>query len=199
MNVLRLLGHAFLWIGFCAGSYLAVQHVEVPDAKWHTVNWPWYGVAVCVGMMGVATLRVTARQGATHSAKLDADIQTLETSVRELLCRLEDLRGRRQDANVYEVHGQIDTWLMAPISDFVASRQTLVHTYGLQAYAQIMTDFSLAERNINRAWSASADGYVDEVWSSLARAERKLEAVAHSLLAWKSRSVNARVMGADHA
>jgi len=49
-----------------------------------------------------------------------------------------------------------------------------MHRFGLPAYAGIMTEFATAERSINRAWSASADGYIDEVWLSLDRAQRRM-------------------------
>jgi hypothetical protein len=76
---------------------------------------------------------------------------------------------------------------MASIDDFVMARSTLIHTYGLREYAELMTDFSIAERNINRAWSASADGYIDEVWLSLERANRQLQTVAEHLAGYKSK------------
>jgi len=39
--------------------------------------------------------------------------------------------------------------------------------YGLQSYADLMSAFACGERYVNRAWSASADGYIDEVRASL--------------------------------
>ncbi len=83
--------------------------------------------------------------------------------------------------DVFEVHQIIDSKLMDDINNFVAARETLIHTFSMQDYANLMTEFSIAERNINRAWSASADGYVDEVWLSLERAQQRLRAAAARL------------------
>ncbi len=47
--------------------------------------------------------------------------------------------------------------------------------YGLQAYADIMSSFAAAERYLNRCWSASADGYVDEVHTYLDRAAAQFQ------------------------
>jgi hypothetical protein len=47
------------------------------------------------------------------------------------------------------------------------------HIFGLQGYADIMSAFAAGERYINRVWSASTDGYVDEVLSYLDRATRQ--------------------------
>ena len=35
--------------------------------------------------------------------------------------------------------------------------------FDLKTYADVMTEFASAERSINRAWSAAADGYIDEI------------------------------------
>ncbi len=185
MNPLRLVGHLLLWAGFLAGAFLAVRNVEVTDAPWTTVDWPSYALALLIGVVGVVILRVTNKQAVTHTDKLQSDIKVLEVSVKDLLAELGDFILKRDKTNVFEVHGLIDTRLMESISNFVEARHTLIHTYGLRQYAQLMTDFSIAERNINRAWSASADGYVDEVWLSLDRAESKLQAVATNLIEYR--------------
>ncbi len=58
---------------------------------------------------------------------------------------------------------------------FADSRQALVKRFGLEVYADVMTEFASAERYVNRSWSAAADGYVDEVAASLARANKHLQ------------------------
>jgi hypothetical protein len=65
----------------------------------------------------------------------------------------------------------IDDRLALDLATFVNARETMIHIHGLQAYADVMTQFAAAERSINRAWSASADGYIDEVWICLDRAK----------------------------
>ena len=52
----------------------------------------------------------------------------------------------------------------------------------MKVYADVMTEFASAERLVNRTWSAAADGYVDEVATSLQLAGRHL-ARAKELLA----------------
>jgi hypothetical protein len=54
---------------------------------------------------------------------------------------------------------------------FVDMRHRLVGQYGMGGYADIMDTFAAAERQINRAWSAAADGYLAE---SLAAVEKSL-------------------------
>ena len=49
----------------------------------------------------------------------------------------------------------------------------MIHVFGIQNYADVMSNFAAGERYINRVWSASTDGYVDEVREYLERAHRQ--------------------------
>ncbi len=186
MTPLRLVGHVLLWTGFFAGSLVAVQNLEVAENKWATVNWTWYAAALAVGICGVVLLRLTKRQATTHAHKLEDDLGTLDSSTSTLMAKLADLRKQRDSVPVGAVLHFIDDELMPHIAEFVEARESLVHTYGMQQYADVMTDFAAGERNINRAWSASADGYVDEVWASIDRADSKMRAVGERLASLKS-------------
>jgi len=54
---------------------------------------------------------------------------------------------------------------------FVDARESIAHRYGLAAYGDVMTRFAAGERYLNRVWSASADGYIDEVNEYLEKAK----------------------------
>jgi len=49
----------------------------------------------------------------------------------------------------------------------------MIHVFGMQNYADVMSNFAAGERYINRVWSASTDGYVDEVRMYLDRANQQ--------------------------
>ncbi len=189
MNPIRWTGHFLLWCGFLGGVFVAVRNTEIANAKWSTIEWPLYALAIAVGTVGVVILRMTQLQSATHADKLESDIKILEVSIRDLLAHFANLLKSKQQLDVYSIHKLIDAQLMESINNFVEARETLIHTYGLRQYAELMTDFSTAERNINRAWSASADGYVDEVWLSLERANNRLQVVAQHLVEYKQEAL----------
>jgi hypothetical protein len=65
---------------------------------------------------------------------------------------------------------------MDDINDFVEAREAIIARYGLAKYAEMMDNFALGERALNRAWCASADGYIDELHICLERAEVRLRA-----------------------
>ena len=79
----------------------------------------------------------------------------------------------------------IDQKLRTDLRRFADARESMVHLFGLQTYADIMSNFAAGERYINRVWSASADGYVEEAATYLdkaatqfAEAERQLKMAA---------------------
>ena len=59
----------------------------------------------------------------------------------------------------------------------------MVHLYGMQTYADIMSEFAAGERYINRVWSTTADGYDEEAEIYLARAAEQFEDARKQLAA----------------
>jgi hypothetical protein len=64
----------------------------------------------------------------------------------------------------------IDQTLRTDLRRFADARESMVHLFGLQVYADIMSSFAAGERYINRVWSASADGYDGEAAKYLEKA-----------------------------
>ncbi len=66
---------------------------------------------------------------------------------------------------------RIDELFSDDLTTFVEARESLTHIYSLQVYADVMSHFASGERYLNRVWSASADGYVDEITAYLDKAQ----------------------------
>jgi len=171
---MRLLGHILLWLGFFAGSFVMLQHLENPTDRWATINWTYYGGAFLIGTIGVVLLRVTAKQAGGQAHEINRDMDELDDALEKLIAGVSKLNTERESILVFDVHKQIDDSLAIEFGRFADARKSMIQRFDLQTYAAIMTEFANAERGVNRAWSASADGYVDEVWLSLERAERRL-------------------------
>jgi hypothetical protein len=60
--------------------------------------------------------------------------------------------------------------------------QSMVHLFGLQTYADIMSSFAAGERYINRVWSASADGYDQEAVNYLDKAANQFAETQQQLM-----------------
>lgn len=178
---MRSLGFALMLIGFFGASFISVRHADSEGLAWQTIEWGWYAAAFFVGVTGVAMLRATAKSAGTQAHKLDADLETMDVSLSSLVTKLEAINNGREGIGVYGVRHSIDDELAGELGTFVDARESLIHLYGLQPYADLMSEFAAGERNINRAWAASADGYIDEVWTCLDRAVARMSA-AQSLL-----------------
>ncbi len=164
---MRNLGHVLMWAGFLAAAFVTTRQADV-------VAWPWYIAAAVVSLAGVWLLRRTAGAESARAETVRANIATLEESLRRLVERLSALNRGREEIGVYSVHGRIDAELVPDLAAFAEARMAMVHAIGLQEYANVMDHFARGERAVNRAWSASADGYVDEVWTYLGIAEEAL-------------------------
>jgi hypothetical protein len=164
---MRRTGHVLMWIGFLAAAFLTTRQLDA-------VNWGLYLPAAVVGIAGVAILRRTAGQAASHGETVRENLSTLEASLGRLVTNIETMNRDRETIHVYDVHKRIDGELIGDLASFAEARESMIHGIGLQEYAQVMDHFARAERAVNRAWSASADGYVDEVWTYLGVAERSM-------------------------
>ena len=76
---------------------------------------------------------------------------------------------------------EIDARLRDDLRRFADARESLVHLFDLQAYANVRSDFAAGERYINRVWSASADGYDGEARHYLGKAAAQFRAAGRQL------------------
>ncbi|MFG0286380.1 MAG: hypothetical protein ACF8R7_18355 [Phycisphaerales bacterium JB039] len=96
---------------------------------------------------------------------LVASAKAAVESLRSELAGVAD--GRQRTHLIIE---RLDATRKAHLTPFVDSRVELVGSLGLAGYARIMDIFSAAERQVNRAWSAAADGALNESEACLERA-----------------------------
>jgi hypothetical protein len=160
----RALGYILIAVGFLAASLIAVQS---PD---NVVNWSWFVPALVLSAAGVALARFATRQETRAEGALGADVEVLHESLGRVMERITRLDEEKMGLNPYDLHGKIDELFPEELTRFVDARQSIAHVYGLQAYARVMTEFAAAERYLNRVWSASVDGYIDEVQEYIGRA-----------------------------
>lgn len=170
---MRALGQILMWLGFLGGSFASVSRLESADDKWATVPWLWYAVAMAVGVVGVVLLRRAKREDHADDAKTDAEYSVIGQSLAKLSAAVETLCQNAQGPPA-DTLKFIDDQCAEPLADFADSRQALVKRFGMTVYADVMTEFASAERYVNRTWSAAADGYVDEVDTSIRRAHQHL-------------------------
>lgn len=166
---MKKLGNSLIVIGFIAASYFAVLDAELVSAA------PFLAT-LGVAAIGVALVRFAVRQAGLHEDHLMASIETLRNSLERIAASAATLDEEKADVDVYELRNVIDERFPADIDSFVQARESIAHSFGLQGYAEVMNSFAAAERNLNRVWSASTDGYIDEAHTYLGKASRQFAA-----------------------
>ena len=163
---MRALGYSLIVVGFLVGALTAVlEELAVP--------WRNFTIALLVGVVGIAIVRVSAHREARAEGKLASNMRTLADSMARIVERLGWLDRRKEEFDPYAIRHQIDQLFPDDLNAFVEARKTIAHVYGLEAYADVMNYFAAGERYLNRMWSASADGYIDEVHAYLGKAHEQ--------------------------
>lgn len=162
MNI-KVFSLLLVMVAFLAGAFIAVLDPV-------TVNWTWMGAVLAVGAIGLWMYRKVRHGEASSGHRLAGNMKTLESSLANVLSNLEDLVARKDELPVYEARFEIDRLFREDLDRFAEARESMIHVFGMQNYADVMSAFAAGERYINRVWSASTDGYRDEVHTYLVRA-----------------------------
>lgn len=163
---MKTIGFLMVTVGFLAAALASVVDENV-------VRWLWYVPALVVGVAGVAAIRINnARQHKTEH-HVAAKIETVDSSLERIAANISKLNAEKQSINTYDMRHRIDELFIDDLEMFVDARESIAHRYGLAAYGEIMSAFAAGERYLNRVWSASADGYIDEVNTYLERAQEQ--------------------------
>ncbi len=178
---LFIAGQVLLWIGFLGGAFFTVLRLENTDAAWSTIPWGYYGVAALVGIGGVVLLRLNKAAQAVNVESTGAELTAVQESLSKASERVANLRGSLEDMSCEDVLEYIDEECAPLLADFADGRMSISNRFGTKRYAEVMTEFASGERYLNRAWSAAADGYVDEVDASVGHANAFLFAAVSSL------------------
>lgn len=140
-----------------------------------------YGASLTL-IAGGAALRRKALStdglSGSSQAKTDLALKSLKT-LQDSLAKIGDTDSLK---DLSQFHQRLLVATQLPMRDFLNSRQDLLEALGFGLFADLMIRFARAERVINRALSASADGHFDEAHSSLLLAQQRVEeCLAH----WK--------------
>lgn len=155
------------------GSFLAGAFVAVLDPV--MVNWSWMSVVLAVGVAGLWIYRAANHGEASSGHRLSGNMQILQDSLGNVLGNLESLCARKAELPVYEARFEIDRLFRGDLNRFAEAREAMIHVFGVQKYADVMSAFAAGERYINRVWSASTDGYIDEVHQYLEKARYQFD------------------------
>jgi len=163
-----MLAYGLITISFLGGALVAVL-----DPR--EVNWVWFAPVIVIGVLGVVLLRRSRHQQASAGHRVSGNLETLGLSLGNITSNLGTLIERQDQIEAGQFRFEVDRLLRADLASFVEARESIVHRHGLRAYADIMSAFAAGERYINRVWSASTDGYIDEIRLYLDKARQQFE------------------------
>jgi hypothetical protein len=155
-------GYFLLAAGFLGGAYATSLDVQ-------EVHWTIFAISAAAAVVGLVLVKREASAIARSDTVLEVNRGELRESIHNIVRDLNELNTTavKQGDHLRE---KIDLELRTDLRRFADARQSMVHLFGLQTYADIMSSFAAGERYINRVWSASADGYDEEATAYLKKA-----------------------------
>jgi ElaB/YqjD/DUF883 family membrane-anchored ribosome-binding protein len=176
---MKAIGMIMLFVGFLAGAYATALDVE-------RVQWVLFGIAVVVAVFGMQLVKRADSAHAQSDAVLENNRNALRQSLDNVVRDLEEMTTAPKPQGE-ALRERIDNHLREDLRRFAEARDSMVHLFGLQTYADIMSSFAAGERYINRVWSASVDGYdaeaevyVEKAASQFADAQSQLTRAAEA-------------------
>ena len=179
-----------MWLGFLSGALATVfnlpaagvKHVKSLDESkvvgfelqdlstikvtadgWHLIPWVWFGISLAVCLVGVVLIRKSMSQSEDASGhEAESNLDTIRSSLASLISKARTLEQQVGKLAPSKISAFIDDELAEDFRSFADGRECIIPRFGLNVYADVMTHFASGERYMNRAWSAAADGYVDE-------------------------------------
>lgn len=160
---MKIIGYLLLIVGFLAAAYSTALDTQITD-------WNLYVPAAIAAIVGVLTVKRLDRGEARSEHVLTANRAELRESLSNIIRDLEQIKSETGALSALQLRDTIDDKLRNDLRRFADARESLVHLYGLQTYADIMSDFAAGERYVNRVWSAAADDYDAEAWTYVGKA-----------------------------
>ncbi|NIR94934.1 MAG: hypothetical protein GWO08_15090 [Gammaproteobacteria bacterium] len=185
---MKLIGYLLITVGFLAGAYLTVLDTQM-------IQWGNFIMTLAIGFLGVALVQIGSRKLSTAEDKVADNISIIESSLSNLVEKVTQLNADKASIDTYEMRHKLDELLLDDLDNFAEARQTIAHVYSLQSYAEVMSNFAGGERYLNRVWSASADGYIDEVNQYIEKAQEQFAEAQQKLRGAKEQSETMRAAG----
>jgi hypothetical protein len=159
---MKKIAYFMIAAGFLGAAYATSLHAQ-------QVDWTLFAIAAFVSAAGV----IIAKRLDSADARSESVLNTNRTELNESIANI----VKQLDETAHESGEQLRNWidekLRPDLRRFADARESMVHLYGLQTYADIMSNFATGERYINRVWSSSADGYESEAATYLKKAEEQ--------------------------
>ena len=150
-----------------------VTRVKVLDFSWNRWTHKWQFIASVIGLLAGAFLTKFAnKRDLEAAAAATPPEETPEFALAacrdETTALVEELPKMDTDHDrLHAIVARLGELQQTHLAAYPAARDRLIAKHGLGGYAQRMDAFAAADRRVNRAWSAAADGHLAESTESL--------------------------------
>jgi len=165
---MKNIGYILVTVGFILASLVSVTDVL-------EVDWNYFAWSMLLSVIGIFVIKNSEKSVTSNKETLSSNMKSIEESLDQIVTGVKKIRTEINPENPQEVHTKIDELLPAHLDEFVDARKTIGHVHGLNEYANVMNFFATGERYLNRVWSASTDGYIDEVTMYIEKCEEQFE------------------------
>jgi hypothetical protein len=172
---MKRIGYFLIVSGFLAAAFVSVRSKL-------DVNWLFFSLALTAGALGVFFVRLSLHRSRRSTDRISSSLNDIENAISKIVDNITGLNAQKQSINVYDMRSRIDELFSVDFERFVDARQSIAHRYGLQSYADVMNHFAAGQRYLNRVWSASADGYIDEVNTYIEKASEQFSLTRKKIL-----------------
>lgn len=149
------------------------DRVRVKEFAWSRWTHRWWFVLSAVGLLiGGGLIRFARQRELSRATAGPQDAVDPVAILQDAKSRLESLRSEIDqaadiDRQLELVITRLNEIQEACFEPFVSARPQLLNSFGMAGFAQLMDQFAAAERQLNRAWSAAADGVSEESFDCL--------------------------------
>ena len=158
-----------------------LSEVELPEDGWHQIPWVYYGISAGVCFIGVVLIQVQRQSKQVQSESNLASIGQLVVALENAAVGIQSVHKDLESVPPSHTVAAIDDQIVPHLINFADNRDAISNEFGLSVFADVMTDFAAGERAVNRCWSASADGYLDESDTCLKRASEMIQSALTKL------------------
>jgi hypothetical protein len=167
-------GYFLVAAGFLGGAFATSLDVQ-------NVDWILFGGTAGAALIGLIIYKRQLSALSRSEEVLETNRVELRESISNVVNDLGDIMGGELTQGAV-LRDRIDLKIREDLRRFADARESMVHLFGLQTYADIMSNFAAGERYINRVWSASADGYDEEADTYLKKAAGQFDEARQQLM-----------------
>ena len=171
---MKNLGYILVSVGFVWASLVSVTDVL-------EVDWIWFISTMLICVAGIFLIRNSEKSQTKNTETISTNMKSIAENLDHIVANVKKIRSEINPENPQEIHLKIDELLPDYLEKFVDARKTIGHVYGLSAYADVMNFFATGERYLNRVWSASTDGYIDEITLYMEKCEEQFNNAKEAL------------------